>query len=79
MHRVGLYPGTFDPPTIGHIDIIGRARKLVDTLIIGVAINEAKKPLFSLQERVEMVRSECEKLNGPGWPTSRSCPCMACS
>ncbi|MBD3769579.1 MAG: pantetheine-phosphate adenylyltransferase [Rhodobacterales bacterium] len=66
MHRVGLYPGTFDPPTIGHIDIIGRARKLVDTLIIGVAINEAKKPLFSLQERVEMVRAECEKLNGPG-------------
>jgi len=37
MHRTGLYPGTFDPPTNGHIDIIGRARKLVDTLIIGVA------------------------------------------
>ncbi|HPF23880.1 MAG: pantetheine-phosphate adenylyltransferase [Hyphomonas sp.] len=66
MNRVGLYPGTFDPPTNGHIDIIGRARKLVDTLIIGVAINEAKKPLFSLEERVAMVRSECEKLNGPG-------------
>ncbi|HPE47442.1 MAG TPA: pantetheine-phosphate adenylyltransferase [Hyphomonas sp.] len=66
MHRIGLYPGTFDPPTIGHVDIIGRARKLVDTLIIGVAVNEAKKPLFTLQERVAMVRSECEKLNGPG-------------
>ncbi|MBR9807132.1 MAG: pantetheine-phosphate adenylyltransferase [Alphaproteobacteria bacterium] len=66
MHRVGLYPGTFDPPTNGHVDIIGRARKLVDTLIIGVAVNEAKKPLFSLEERVEMVQSECAKLNGPG-------------
>ena len=66
MHRVGLYPGTFDPPTNGHLDIIGRARKLVDTLIIGVAINEAKKPLFPLQERVDMVRSECGKMNGPG-------------
>ena len=54
MHRVGLYPGTFDPPTNGHLDIIGRARKLVDTLIIGVAINEAKKPLFPLQERVDI-------------------------
>ena len=66
MHRVGLYPGTFDPPTNGHLDIIGRARKLVDTLIIGVAINEAKNPLFPLQERVDMVRSECAKMNGPG-------------
>ncbi len=66
MHRIGLYPGTFDPPTIGHVDIIGRARKLVDTLIIGVAVNEAKKPLFTLEERVAMVRAECDKLNGPG-------------
>lgn len=66
MHRIGLYPGTFDPPTAGHIDIFGRAMKLVDTLIIGVAINESKKPLFSLEERVAMVRYECEKLNGPG-------------
>ncbi|MFN7163183.1 MAG: pantetheine-phosphate adenylyltransferase [Hyphomonas sp.] len=66
MHRIGLYPGTFDPPTAGHIDIFGRAMKLVDTLIIGVAINEAKKPLFSLEERVAMVRYECDKLNGPG-------------
>ncbi len=67
MHRIGLYPGTFDPPTNGHIDIFGRAMKLVDTLIIGVAVNEAKKPLFSLDERVAMVRSECARLaNGPG-------------
>ncbi|MBY9066810.1 pantetheine-phosphate adenylyltransferase [Hyphomonas sp. WL0036] len=66
MHRIGLYPGTFDPPTAGHIDIFARAMKLVDTLVIGVAINEAKKPLFTLEERVAMVESECEKLKGPG-------------
>ena len=48
MRRIGLYPGTFDPPTNGHIDIFGRAMKLVDELIIGVAVNESKKPLFSL-------------------------------
>lgn len=53
--RVGLYPGTFDPMTNGHLDIITRALKLVDTLVIGVAINEGKSPLFNLTERVEMV------------------------
>ncbi len=74
MHRIGLYPGTFDPPTAGHIDIFGRAMKLVDTLIIGVAVNEAKKPLFSLEERVAMVRGECEKLNGPGMAEIRVLP-----
>lgn len=58
VHRVGLYPGTFDPITNGHLDIIGRAVKLVDKLIIGVAINAEKGPLFSLEERVEMVMSE---------------------
>jgi pantetheine-phosphate adenylyltransferase len=58
--RVGLYPGTFDPITNGHIDIIGRAVKLVDKLIIGVAINAEKGPLFSLEERVEMVMRETE-------------------
>lgn len=51
----GMYPGTFDPVTNGHLDIMRRAVKLVDRLVIGVAINEAKKPLFSLEERVEMV------------------------
>jgi len=56
--RTGLYPGTFDPITNGHIDIISRAVKLVDRLVIGVAINRDKNPLFSLEERVEMVRSE---------------------
>ena len=56
--RTGLYPGTFDPITNGHLDIIERAVKLVDHLVIGVAINEAKGPLFTLEERVEMVRHE---------------------
>ncbi len=52
----GLYPGTFDPITLGHTDIIRRAVKLVDTLIIGVAINEDKGPLFSLEERTQMIK-----------------------
>jgi pantetheine-phosphate adenylyltransferase len=56
--RTGLYPGTFDPITNGHIDIVERATKLVDHLVIGVAINEGKGPLFSLEERTEMVRNE---------------------
>ena len=54
--RIGLYPGTFDPVTNGHIDIIGRAVKLVDRLVIGVARNDDKGPLFTTDERVEMVR-----------------------
>jgi pantetheine-phosphate adenylyltransferase len=58
VKRIGLYPGTFDPITNGHIDIIGRAVKLVDKLIIGVAINQDKGPLFSLEERVKMVMEE---------------------
>jgi len=59
--RIGLYPGTFDPITNGHIDIIGRAVKLVDRLVIGVAQNDDKGPLFSTAERVEMVRAEVVK------------------
>lgn len=60
--RVGLYPGTFDPITIGHIDIIRRATMLVDKLVIGVAINRDKGPLFTLEERVTMIEAECSKL-----------------
>ncbi len=56
--RIGLYPGTFDPVTLGHIDIIRRACTLVDRLVIGVAINRDKGPLFSLEERVAMVEAE---------------------
>lgn len=57
--RIGLYPGTFDPITLGHVDIIQRAMALVDRLVIGVAINRDKGPLFSLEERVAMVQAEC--------------------
>lgn len=58
--RTGLYPGTFDPITLGHLDIIRRAMALVDRLVIGVAINRDKGPLFTLEERVAMVERECE-------------------
>ncbi len=61
--RIGLYPGTFDPITLGHIDIIRRATALVDRLVIGVAINRDKGPLFSLDERVAMIQSECAILS----------------
>ncbi len=64
--RAGLYPGTFDPITNGHIDIIRRAIKLVDELVIGIAINNDKGPLFSLDERVAMVKRETAPLTGEG-------------
>ena len=60
--RIGLYPGTFDPVTLGHVDIIQRAMALVDRLVIGVAINRDKGPLFSLEDRVAMVRAECDAI-----------------
>jgi pantetheine-phosphate adenylyltransferase len=60
--RTGLYPGTFDPLTLGHMDIIKRAVKLVDHLVIGVAINAAKAPMFTLDERVAMLQAEAETL-----------------
>jgi pantetheine-phosphate adenylyltransferase len=56
--RIGLYPGTFDPITLGHLDVVGRAIKLFDKLVIGVAINRDKGPLFSLEERVGMVERD---------------------
>ncbi len=60
--RIGLYPGTFDPITLGHVDIITRAMALVDRLVIGVAINRDKGPLFDLETRVAMVREECDAI-----------------
>ncbi|MCW1403149.1 pantetheine-phosphate adenylyltransferase [Novosphingobium sp. MW5] len=60
--RVGVYPGTFDPITLGHADIIRRGAKLVDKLIIGVTTNIAKSPMFSDDERIAMVRREAEGL-----------------
>lgn len=56
--RIGLYPGTFDPITLGHIDIIARSAKLVDHLILGISTNPSKTALFDLDERVEIVRRE---------------------
>jgi len=56
--RIGLYPGTFDPVTNGHTDIIARAARLVDRLVVGVAANIGKSPLFPLDERVELVKAE---------------------
>ena len=62
--RIGLYPGTFDPITLGHVDIIERAVKLVDELIVGVAINKDKGPLFNIDERVAMVEEQMETVAG---------------
>ncbi|MDO8900926.1 MAG: pantetheine-phosphate adenylyltransferase [Phenylobacterium sp.] len=62
MTRIGLYPGTFDPITNGHADIIGRAVKLVDKLVIGVAVNAGKGPMFSLEERVAIIKAETAPL-----------------
>jgi len=60
--RIGIYPGTFDPITNGHADIIRRAVKIVDRLVIGVARNDGKGPLFATDERVEIVRDEVSHL-----------------
>lgn len=61
-HRIGVYPGTFDPITLGHMDVIERGAKLVDELIIGVTTNAAKSPMFSDDERIEMVKREVAAL-----------------
>ena len=56
--RTGVYPGTFDPITLGHMDIIRRGAKLVDRLVVGVTTNPSKSPMFTLEERMAMVRRE---------------------
>lgn len=60
--RTGLYPGTFDPLTFGHLDIMRRACALVDHLVVGVAVNRDKTPTFDLEQRVSMVEAEGRKL-----------------
>ena len=62
--RIGVYPGTFDPITLGHLDIIRRGGHLVDRLVIGVTTNPSKEPMFSLPERLEMVRREIAGIPG---------------
>jgi pantetheine-phosphate adenylyltransferase len=61
--RIGLYPGTFDPVTLGHMDIIARATRFVDRLVIGVTTNPSKSPMFTLAERLDMVRRETADLD----------------
>lgn len=64
MARIGVYPGTFDPITLGHIDIIRRGAKLVDRLIVGLSTNPAKTPMFSIDERLAMIRHEVAAIPG---------------
>lgn len=61
--RIGVYPGTFDPVTNGHMDIINRATRVVDKLIVGIAVNIGKEPLFTLEERIEMVENDLKSLD----------------
>ena len=60
---IGVYPGTFDPITNGHLDIISRATKVVDKLIVGVAVNIGKEPLFTIDQRVRMCRDQVDALD----------------
>ena len=60
--RIGIYPGTFDPVTNGHLDIIQRATKVVDRLIVAVAVNAGKSPLFSISERAQLIADEVAEL-----------------
>ena len=62
--KVAVYPGTFDPVTLGHLDIIRRGAHLVDRLVIGVTTNPSKEPMFSVAERLEMVRRETADIRG---------------
>ena len=62
--RTGVYPGTFDPITLGHMDIIRRGAKLVDRLVIGVTTNPSKSPMFSVDQRMAMVRREIADISG---------------
>ena len=64
MERIGVYPGTFDPITLGHVDIIRRGAKLVDRLVVGVTTNMSKSPMFSTEERIAMVEAEVETIGG---------------
>ncbi len=64
VRRIGVYPGTFDPLTLGHLDIIRRGAHLVDRLVVGVTTNPSKEPMFTVAERLEMVRREIADIPG---------------
>lgn len=64
MTHIGVYPGTFDPITLGHMDIIRRGAKLVDRLVIGVTTNPSKSPMFTVEERMAMLRREIDGMPG---------------
>ncbi|MCF4164907.1 pantetheine-phosphate adenylyltransferase [Zavarzinia compransoris] len=67
MMRVGVYPGTFDPPTLGHFDIIRRGARLVDRLVLGIGVNSGKSPMFDFEERLDMMKELVADLAGkPG-------------
>ena len=75
MKRIGFYSGSFDPVTFGHTDVIARACRLVDKLVIGIGVHPDKTPLFSAQERIDMLRAEtASDRQGDGRPPSRSSP-----
>ncbi len=62
MERVGFYSGTFDPVTLGHVDIIARALQLVDRLVVGIGVHPGKSPMFSLEDRIAMIEQEARGL-----------------
>jgi pantetheine-phosphate adenylyltransferase len=73
--RIGVYPGTFDPITLGHLSIIRRGAKLVDRLVIGMTTNPSKNPMFSLEERVAMVEREVAPFGTRHHASCRSTAC----
>ncbi|MEM8812004.1 MAG: pantetheine-phosphate adenylyltransferase [Pseudomonadota bacterium] len=64
MIRTAFYPGSFDPPTNGHVDVLRQALGLVDTLVVGIGIHPGKKPVFTFDERVELIRASVEEVLG---------------
>jgi pantetheine-phosphate adenylyltransferase len=76
--RIGVYPGTFDPVTSGHMEVIRRSLRLVDQLVIGPAINIGKGPLFSLEERMEIIKDDIADLPRPSARASASSRSRAC-